>query len=231
MRRATRFERPTPPGLRPTPPGLRPTRPGLGPRSNRAPAAQGVRFGSALAVTCLTCALLLGSVSRGGAERERPPPAHTGGFSEPLCTECHLTAGVNEGDGTLAVEGLPARYEPRATYVLTLTLAQEYLSAAGFQMAARFETGTHAGRQAGSLAAAPADTARVDVTTSGGVQYTHHVYAGTVPTAPDTARWHVVWTAPDSGAVVFHLTGNAADDDDSPMGDMIYATSLHTTAR
>ena len=188
------------------------------------------RSGSALALLCLTCALLLGSVSRGGAERERPPPAHTGGFSEPLCTECHLTADVNHGDGTLSVEGLPPRYEPRATYVLTITLAQQSLSAAGFQMAARFQAGTHVGRQAGSLVTAPADSARADVTTSGGVQYVHHVYAGTIPVVPDTARWHVVWTAPDAGAVVFHLVGNAADDDDSPMGDMIYATSLHTTA-
>ena len=213
MRRVTRFERPT--------------RPGPAPRSNRA-AFGGRRFGSALALTCLACALLLGSASRGRAERERPPAAHTGGFSEPLCTECHLTARANDGDGTLSVEGLPPRYEPNATYVLTITLAQDYLGAAGFQMAARFETGTHAGIQAGSLVAAPADSARVDVTTSGGVQYAHHVYSGTFPVAPDTARWQVVWTAPDTGAVVFHLAGNAADDDDSPMGDMIYATSLHT---
>ncbi|HSK17505.1 MAG TPA: choice-of-anchor V domain-containing protein [Longimicrobiales bacterium] len=189
------------------------------------------RFGSALALTCLTCALLLGSVSRGGAERERPPPAYTGGFSEPLCTECHLTADVNDGDGTLSVEGLPRWYEPGGTYLLTITLTQEYLTAAGFQMAVRLEAGRHAGRQAGSLAAAPADTGRVDVTTAGAVQYVHHVYAGTMPVAPDTARWHVVWTAPDSGTVVFHLAANAADDDDSPMGDMIYATSLHTASR
>lgn len=208
----------------------RPTRPGRGPRPNRV-TASGRRFGSALALTSLTCALLLGSASRGGAERERPPPAHTGGFSEPLCTECHITAGVNDGNGTLSVEGLPRRYRPGATYLLTISLAQQYLAVAGFQMAARFETGTHAGRQAGSLAAAPADTGRIDVTTSGAVQYVHHVYAGTAPVAPDTARWQVVWTAPDSGAVVFHVAGNAADDDDSPLGDIIYATSLHTASR
>jgi hypothetical protein len=91
-------------------------------------------------------------------------------------------------------------------------------------LAARFEDGT----QAGTLAAAATDDTRIDVTISDAVQYIHHVYAGSRAVAPDTARWRVVWTAPLSGVVLFHIAANAADDDESPMGDMIYAACRRT---
>ena len=182
------------------------------------------RFGPALALACITGTLLLGSAASGRAERDRPPPAHTGGFSEPLCTECHFQADVNTGGGTLTVDGLPPEYEPRRAYTLDITMAQARLAAGGFQMSARFTDGT----QAGTLMAADDDATRVAVTTSAGVQYIHHVYAGSHAVAPDTARWQVVWTAPASGEVVFHVAANAGDDDESPMGDMIYAASLRT---
>ncbi|HEX2167221.1 MAG TPA: choice-of-anchor V domain-containing protein, partial [Longimicrobiales bacterium] len=181
--------------------------------------------GAASAVVCMTCSMLLGSAVSGRAGRDRPPPAHTGGFSEPLCTACHFQAAVNEGSGTLTIDGLPAAYQPATAYTLTVTIAQEYLAAGGFQMAARFDDGT----QAGTFSTAPSDSARVDVTAHEGVQYIHHAYDGTPAVAPDTARWQVVWTAPREGAVVFHAAANAADDDFSPMGDMIYAVSLRTS--
>lgn len=172
----------------------------------------------------MTGALLLGSAASGRAGRDRPPPAHTGGFSEPLCTECHFQAEVNTGSGILTIDGLPHEYEPGRPYTLIITIAQEQLSAGGFQMSARLTGGT----QAGTLTAGPGDETRVDVTTSAGVQYIHHVYAGTHAVAPDTARWRVVWTAPAAGEVVFHVAANAADDDESPLGDMIYAAALRT---
>lgn len=183
------------------------------------------RVAAALAIVCLTSALLLGSASSGRAERERPPPGYTGGFSEPSCHECHFQADVNAGPGTLTIDGLPAAYEPDISYTITITLAQKGLAAGGFQMSARFGDGT----QAGHLAGAGIDAARIDVTTRKDVQYIHHVYAGTRRVAPDTTRWQVVWTAPAAGApVVFHIAANAADDDESPLGDMIYTSKLRT---
>lgn len=184
------------------------------------------RFGSALALACAVGALLLGSAASGRAERDRPPPAHTGGFSEPTCTGCHFDAAVNTGTGTLSVDGLPTTYEPGGTYTLTLTLAQKDLRAGGFQMSSRFEDGS----QAGSLAAASVDAARVDVSTLAHIQYIHHVYAGSRRVAPDTARWHLLWTAPDSGDVLLHIAANAADDDESPLGDMIYTRTERRSA-
>jgi hypothetical protein len=49
-----------------------------------------------------------------------------------------------------------------------------------------------------------------------------------VPSA-GAAKWTFEWTAPDDGAAIFHLTGNAANGDDSPLGDFIYAASKRTT--
>jgi hypothetical protein len=202
------------------------------------------RFGTACAVLCLSWSLL-GSAALGRVGRDRPPPAHTGGFSEPLCTTCHFQAAVNTGTGSITIDGLPHEYEPGASYTLTITVAQASLTAGGFQLSSRFEDGS----QAGSLRAATTDETRTDVTVHEGVQYIHHVYAGTRAVSPDTARWQIIWTAPpasDAGerapashsashsasrgaaAVIFHFAGNAADDDESPLGDMIYAASART---
>lgn len=185
------------------------------------------RPGIAIALVCLTCALLFGSASSGRAGRDRPPPGFTGGFSEPTCQTCHVQDDVNAGTGSVHIEGVPPAYERDTAYTLTITLAQNGLAAGGFEMSARFEDGAQAGR----FAARGTDP-RIDVTTLAGIQYAHHVFAGTAPLAPDTAQWQIVWTAPASdGVVVFHIAANAADDDYSPIGDMIYTASVHTAGR
>lgn len=192
--------------------------------------------GAVIAATCLTCALVIPAGSTpvrwpaplpgsARAEIDRPLPARTGGFGEPTCGACHIQADVNAGTGSLALAGLPLEYAGDVTYSLTITLAQRGLAAGGFQLSSRFTDGT----QAGTLAHSPNDSTRVAVTTAGGVQYLHHVYAGTRPSALDTIAWQIRWTAPAArGTIVFHVAANAADDDASPLGDMIYATSLRT---
>lgn len=160
-----------------------------------------------------------------------PPPAHTGGFGEPTCHACHFEAPPNPPGGTLALTGLPETYRPGESYMLMLVLARAGQQAAGFQLAARFATGPHAGAQAGTLR--PLDE-RSSLTSAGGqsVQYLHHTEAGTTLQLPDTARWAFEWTAPPAGAVpaggddvIFHLVANAADGDLSPFGDLIYTTT------
>lgn len=184
-------------------------------------------FGIGLAAACITFALLLGSIADGHATRDRPPPAYTGAFGEPDCTVCHLTAPLNAGSGTVTIDGVPSEYEAGAVHSVTITLTQQQLAAAGFQLTARFADGS----QAGTLAPRAADSLRTEVTTRARVQYIHHVYDGTLPVAPDTARWTLLWTAPDSGAVVFNVAANAADDDFSPLGDFIYSASMRSAAR
>jgi hypothetical protein len=149
-----------------------------------------------------------------------PPPGRTGGFNEPTCRECHQHNPLNDSAGTLGLDGLPPSYEPNRTYHLTLTLARPGMLVAGFQLAARSHDAE--GRQAGFLAPAD-DRTTVPSATLPALQYLQHTRLGTRLTAPDTARWSFMWRAPDDlGPVVFSIAANAANEDNSELGDFIY---------
>lgn len=179
-------------------------------------------FAARLAALCFAAGLALASAFEGLATRDAPPPGHTGGFGEPTCQDCHFQADINQGSGTLSLLGLPAAFHPGTTYHLTILLAQSGLAAGGFQMSARFE----GGMQAGDFAVAPSEERRSAVTADNAVQYVHHRYGGTSAQNADTLRWPVQWTAPACARpVAFHLAAAAADGDDSPLGDFVYATS------
>jgi hypothetical protein len=97
---------------------------------------------------------------------------------------------------------------------------------AGFQLAVRFADGAAAGRAAGVVA--PADGRSVVIwDTLSHVSYIEHTEIGT-ELRGDSGRWLVSWTAPADarGIVAFHAAGNAADGDDSPLGDFIYTTAV-----
>jgi hypothetical protein len=152
---------------------------------------------------------------------EGPPAAYTGGFGEPTCTECHFDADVNAGPGTLALDGVPATIAAGSTHTLTVRLTHAGQLRAGFMLSAR----TAAGVQAGTLA--PAD-ACVTITHAGDVAYAHHTLPGTELTGEERT-WTVRWTADAVSPgtdVVFHLVGNATNDDASPFGDFVYATNV-----
>lgn len=150
-----------------------------------------------------------------------PPLAHTGGFGEPTCTECHAGEGVNDPQGSLRLSGLPPSYEPGRTYVLLVELERPGMTRAGFELAVRSESGAAPGAQAGRLAAADSAVAVRD--TSSGVRYAMQTLAGSV-VRPPAARWRMLWTAPSRGAdsVVVNAAANAANDDNSPFGDFVY---------
>jgi hypothetical protein len=161
-----------------------------------------------------------------------PPPAHTGGFGEPTCRACHSDAGLNEPGGELAVVGAPAAYQPGHDYTLEVTLQQAGMLRAGFQLAVRFVDGPAAGKQGGTLMPSDPRTAVVwDTVTR--VAYIEHTASGTASTS-GAARWTFRWTAPTAAegarAVVVHVAANAANDDDSPLGDLIYATAVRVPA-
>lgn len=174
--------------------------------------------------------LLLGATPLAALYDDRPPPAHTGGFDEPDCSQCHFDQPVNDGLGTLAIEGLPARFRPGERYPLTVRLAREGMARGGFQLSARFAEGPAAGAQAGALAAGDGRTA---VAVSRGVQYLHHTRAGSVLAEGHAALWSVEWVAPAevAGPVVFHLAGNAADGDASPLEDYVYTHAARSEPR
>jgi hypothetical protein len=175
--------------------------------------------------TCFAAAIAFAAAADGLAMRDMPPTARTGGFGEDTCQSCHFHADLDTGSGSLTILGLPDRFEPGKRYTLSLIMAHPAMAVAGFQLSARFEDGT----QAGALAAMDPDSRTLAVSTDAGVQYAHHLLDGTTPAAPDTARWTIHWTAPDSGGtVVFHAIGNAGDDDDSPLGDFVYTARVVT---
>ncbi len=163
---------------------------------------------------------------------ERPPPAHTGGFGEPTCRRCHFDQELDAPGGALTLGGVPEAYAPGARYRLRVALARPAMQRGGFQLAARFAEGEQAGRQAGTLRPVD-DRVEVVLDDSSAVAYAHHTGAGTLLEAPEAARWTVEWTAPEaaSGRVVFHVAANAANDDDSELGDYIYAQAGFSRAR
>jgi hypothetical protein len=160
--------------------------------------------------------------------RDGPMPGFTGGFGEKTCRECHFQDSLNAAPGTVTISGAPESWVPGATYPVTVTLTRPRMDLGGFQLTARFEDD---GAQAGTLSVEPKDSTRMKVTADQGVQYAHHVRPGAVLAVRDTARWTVLWTAPPAGGPVrFHTAANAASDDDSPLGDYIYATSVRSSA-
>ena len=140
---------------------------------------------------------------------------------------CHFDGDINDAAGSLTIDGLPARYEPGRRYRLTVAVAHPQLRVAGFELSARYESGSDRGLQAGTLSATD-ERASVTADSGSSVQYAHHLRSGTTPVPPGVGRWVVEWTAPamPSGPVVFHVAANAADDNDSPLGDYIFARSF-----
>jgi hypothetical protein len=159
------------------------------------------------------------------AFRDGPLPGFTGGFNEPACTQCHFDNPPNAPGGTLRIEGVPSTYTPGRRYALTISVARPGLTHGGFELASRFSAGPQAGRQAGTLTGLDART-RVIQSPDHAVQYIQHTRAGAEAAAGE-ARWRVEWIAPDRGQgdVTFHVAGNAANGDESPLGDFIYTAS------
>ncbi len=166
--------------------------------------------------------VLAGSSAPGGrpVHAEAPPAGHTGGFGEPTCLACHDAYPLNEPGGSLTIEGLPDAYRGGEEYTLTVVLSVPETVRAGFQLSARLADGRQAGRWV-SL------DRRVSVADSGGVSYARTTLDGTEPQSPEQATWSLSWVAPVAGgAVHFHVAANSGNGDNSPFGDLVYATAV-----
>jgi hypothetical protein len=153
---------------------------------------------------------------------EGPVPGMTGGFGEPTCHQCHFDNRLNDPAGSLSVSGLPDHYTPGARYVFTVSLTRRDMSRGGFQLSARFDDSSRSGRQAGSFDLADPRLQLV-AAPSGDVRYVQHTKSGSAASTPGELRWLVPWIAPDDGGtIVVHVSANASNDDDSPLGDFIY---------
>ena len=150
-------------------------------------------------------------------------PGFSGGFTEQSCHACHFEAEINTKPGQVTVAGLPERFVAGQQYPLTITLTRAGMMAGGFQLAARVEDG---GAQAGTMELPAGEKERLAVQASNGIQYVNQRHTGTAPAEPGTAKWTVLWTAPQTRApVVFHVAANAADNDGSARGDYVYTAT------
>jgi hypothetical protein len=159
---------------------------------------------------------------------EGPFPATTGGFGEPSCQQCHFDNPLNAPGARLGVSGFPRSYTPGRRYAIAVRLERPGLARGGFQLAVRYADGGPAGLQAGRLAA-PDNRVKVIEAGDPAVQYAEHTPAGTAATS-GSLGWRVTWTAPAGagGPVVLHVAANAANDDQSALGDFIYLQTLRS---
>ncbi|MFI5280232.1 MAG: choice-of-anchor V domain-containing protein [Gemmatimonadales bacterium] len=157
-----------------------------------------------------------------------PPLAHTGGFGEPTCRECHQGEALNAPGARLRIEGVPQPWRPGRAYRITVTLRKDSLARAGFELAARFVQG---GASAGILIPYDSLLTAVDRDSVSGISYAHHTRRGTA-IAAGPARWTVLWTAPlsGSGGIAFNVAALAANDDNSNLGDFVYTAAATTPA-
>ncbi len=181
-----------------------------------------------------TATLLLGfiftaPVSNSIAEKNNYPEhlagAFTGGFGEETCRSCHFDYDLNPDGGSISVSGIPAELPVDEPIEITITVEREDMGAAGFQISARYEDGSQAGKfDIG-------DNGRIIF--SGAVpdslQYVQHSNEGTNPSAENKNSWMVRWEAPKSltGPIIFNIASNAANGDQSEFGDYIYAKELN----
>ena len=183
-----------------------------------------MRHRVAIATSLLLTALLVTAAR--AAYDARPPLAHTGGFGEPSCRECHFDGPIQPPE-KLSL-GVPERYQPGAAYELEVSIRDTTARVGGFQLAARVAEGPHAGTQAGTLCSLDAGVDVVADTVTG-VQYASHALARSA----DSLQWTVRWQAPteDVGPVIFHVAANSANDDDSMLGDVIILGSWTTRSQ
>jgi hypothetical protein len=157
---------------------------------------------------------------------EGAPPGFSGGFSEQSCDACHFHAATNAGPGRLSIEGIPERFAAAEPYRVTISLTQEGMKLAGFQLTARFKDD---GSQAGMFATDSSDV-RTGIDAQSGVQYVGQRREGAAMPTPNASRWTVIWTAPSATrTVVFHVAANAANGDERADGDFVYTLTLETS--
>jgi hypothetical protein len=164
------------------------------------------------------------------AFKEGPYPNVTGGFGEQSCHVCHLDNPVNAPGGQLDVDGVPPSYTSGEPYRITVTIAREGLRRGGFEIAARFASGKLKGRQAGTWKPLDERVQLIAGAADKTLTFVQHNLAGSRAAAPGQNRWTIEWDAPAaaSAPVQFNVAANAANNDDSALGDYIYVKAVRS---
>jgi hypothetical protein len=163
--------------------------------------------------------------------REGPLPNMAGGFGDANCRTCHFENPLNAPGGGLAL-ALPRAYVAGAAYPIQVTLRRKGLERGGFEIAARFAAGSQKGGQAGTwVLPSVASLQTVKSQQDPSLIFVQHTTVGSVARTPGVIAWTMSWKAPDSTAPVqFNVAANAANDDNSPVGDFIYTKQMVVAA-
>ena len=155
-----------------------------------------------------------------GAFSTGPPAAHTGGFGEPTCTVCHSGTALNGGGGQVSIT-ISGTYSSGDTVPVTVTVSDSTARRWGFELSAR----TQSGQQAGTLIVG--SDGFTQIVSQSGVQYIEHRVEGTRGGTANGVSFNFQWRAPDvsAGPILFHVAGNAANNNFSSSGDHIYTSS------
>jgi len=143
------------------------------------------------------------------------------------CTLCHNSFALNSGSGTLSLDGLPANgFIPDETYNLVLSLEHSGAMRWGFEITVIYETGGNYLRGGQMVITDPAHT-QISLGSGNDPDYAKHTSAGTYPGTSGPTSWQFDWTAPNASVdmVTFYFVGNAANNNDSRLGDYIYAVT------
>lgn len=154
----------------------------------------------------------------------QPPPDHTGAPSgNGTCANCH--GNLNNGGGSVVVNGLPTSFDPAQTYSFSVTITHPTIRQRwGFAISAVNSNDQPVGSFASTnpnaaLNGSPTELTHNNAVFSTGTSYTYS---------------NLTWTAPatiNSGdkAVTFYVVGNAANGNFSSDGDFIYLTTRQFT--
>jgi len=160
---------------------------------------------------------------------DAPPPAHTGGFGEPSCHVCHAEYELDFEGIRVALMGVPEVAGVGSVHRVAVVLRAEGTVKAGFQLAVR----TSDGRQAGALRAID-DQVRITPgqTPAGEVLFAHQTEEGAGEGERRETTWTVEWVAPAEAAdVIWSVSGNSGNGDNSPYGDLVGTGSAGTRVR
>jgi len=135
------------------------------------------------------------------------------------CSTCHFESGPVRNSDQLKLQGLPAKVEPGRSYDLIVTLKHAGMKVAGFLLSLDPVASGAVPFKAGSDKVETKDAAIRSTLAS--------------TKQKDEARWTLTWRAPDKlpAEIVFYLSANAGNDDQSPLGDRIYLNAVTAKTR
>ena len=140
------------------------------------------------------------------------------------CTACHFSYELNSGNGDLVLLGVPAEYVPGETYPLTVILSDPGQQRWGLEVTVLDDADPFA--QGGSLIVTDPLHTQISEDVDGTEDYLKHTSDGTYWPSDGPTEWTFDWVAPELPGITFYLVGNAADGDQSFIGDYIYARTV-----